>query len=199
MIRSAQTPSSVPRSHAFFAPESQLCCWVRPRRARPGGEPGLGDAGYELETRGWKVPFSQIAPVSDDPIEPSPALTLGGRTFAKLPEGLLDTLALHAADADSPFVEIELRHIATAPTPRYANCYPHRDAGYVLDVVAGATTGEEVRHVRERVTRSTRPPHVTQPEGFSIWPNRQTRQLRSQCRYSTVSRRSKRASIPMAS
>jgi FAD/FMN-containing dehydrogenase len=67
-----------------------------------------------------------------------------------LPDDLLVILAQNAHGDDAPFAEIELRHIYSSSAPSVPNCYPHRGAQYMLDVVAGAATPPEVAALRRR-------------------------------------------------
>jgi FAD/FMN-containing dehydrogenase len=114
------------------------------------------------------MPFARVTSISDDPITPSPAFTVGGQTFTGLPDALFVTLARYAQGGANPFAEIELRHIRSSSTPAFPNAYSHRDAHYVLDVVAGAVTPEEIATLRRRAKAFER---AVQPYASGLYLN----------------------------
>lgn len=86
-----------------------------------------------------RIPFSEIASVSDDPLDPLPALATT-EWFDTIDDRVIDLLtqALFEQDGPSPLLMAEIRHAggAVARQPVHPNAYGNRDRQHVLEIVA---------------------------------------------------------------
>ena len=119
----------------------------------------------EPEIDMWgRIPFHDIASVSNDPVEPMPALA-SSAWLEDLDEATVDVLvnAMFEQDGPSPLIFTEVRHAggAVAREPEYPNAYGNRDRTLLMEIVGvvdpemNPELGEFVRHLHEALA-----PHV---------------------------------------
>ena len=97
------------------------------------------------------MPFSEVATISNDPVDPLPGSS-SGAWLQELTDEVLDTLIRYGAPNESPptYLMTEVRHAggAIARVDPSANAYSHRDAPHSLQVVGITGTPEEYRHLQ---------------------------------------------------
>jgi hypothetical protein len=91
------------------------------------------------------IPFSDVATISDDPVDPLPGLS-SGAWLRELSDEIIDTLIRYGApdEGPPPFLMTEVRHAggAIARVDPSTNAFSHRDAPHSLQV-AGVTESAE--------------------------------------------------------
>lgn len=117
---------------------------------------GLAAQGEELLRfwRDWQapivddfkeMPFSQVASISNDPVDPLPALSSGAWIRA-LDDGTIETLVRFGLgeDGPSPLTAIEVRHAggAIARVDGRSAAYGNREAQHIMQVIAITPTPE---------------------------------------------------------
>ena len=122
-----------------------------------GAFTGTDEDGAELlnHWRAWRepeldlwgrIPFSEIATVSNDPVDPLSGLATTD-WFDAIDDGLVEILAhaLFEQDGPSPVTMAEIRHAggAISHPPEHSNAYGHRDRQHLLEIVAITTSPEE--------------------------------------------------------
>jgi len=116
-------------------------------------------------------PFSDIAKVSNDPVDPSPDM-FSGAWLADLNDETLATLIEHgsAASGPSPIILTEVRHTggAIARVDPTSNVFGHRTAPHVLAVIGLTPTPEALVECRQRIARFRQ---ALQPHMLGIYPN----------------------------
>jgi FAD/FMN-containing dehydrogenase len=111
-------------------------------------------------------PFSDIAKVSNDPVDPSPGLS-SGAWLADLGDETLTTLIEYgsAANGLTPITLTEVRHAggAIACVDPSSSAYSHRAAQHVLEMVGMTPTLDAQAAFRQRVDQMKRAlqPHLT--------------------------------------
>ncbi len=126
---------------------------------------GSDEQGTELLDywRSWKgpevdmwgrIPFSEVATISSDPVDPLPGLA-SSEWFDKVSDEVIDLLvtALFEQDGPSPVTMAEIRHAggALSRMPEYPNAYGNRKRQYLLEVVGMAMSGDELEALRDFV------------------------------------------------
>ncbi len=111
---------------------------------------GSDDDGVELlrHWRDWKepeldmwgrIPFAEIATVSNDPVDPLPAVATT-HWFDSIDDELIESLARALFEQDSPslLTMAEIRHAggAVSRSPEYPNAYGNRARQHLLEIVA---------------------------------------------------------------
>lgn len=110
--------------------------------------------------REWQAPiiddfkamsFSEVATISNDPVDPLPGMS-SGAWLRELTDEVLDTLIRYGAPSEGPplFLMTEVRHAggAIGRVDPSANAFSHRDAPHSLQVVGVAATPEVYRHLQ---------------------------------------------------
>jgi FAD/FMN-containing dehydrogenase len=101
-------------------------------------------------------PFSDIAKVSNDPIDPSPGLS-SGACLTDLSDETMTTLIEYgsAANGPTPITATEVRHAggAIARTAPSANAYSHRAAPHILQMVGMTPTRDAQAVFRQYVNQ----------------------------------------------
>jgi hypothetical protein len=91
------------------------------------------------------MPFSAVATISDDPVDPVPGRSTGA-WLRELSDGAIDVLIEHctASEGASPLIATEVRNAGGAVTrvPMGANAYGNRDATLLLQMIGMAPTPE---------------------------------------------------------
>lgn len=111
-------------------------------------------------------PFTDIAKVSNDPVDPSPGLS-SGAWLKDLSDETLATLIEHGAATRGPLpvTLTEVRHAGGAITrvDPYANAFSHRYAPHILSLVGMTPTVEAQAAFRSHVARFKQAlqPHLT--------------------------------------
>ncbi len=109
------------------------------------------------------MPFSQVATISNDPVDPLPGL---GTTawLRALSDEVMDTLIQYAVPGNgpSPLVFAEVRHVggAVARVNLQANAYGNRDASFLLQMVGVTPTPEAysyLAHYTDQIKAELRP------------------------------------------
>ncbi len=94
-----------------------------------------------------RIPFTEIATVSNDPVEPTAGMATS-EWFDALDDSMIDILvrAVFEQDGASPLTLAELRHAggAIARPPRHANAYGNRARRHLLEMI-GVTDSESDR------------------------------------------------------
>lgn len=97
------------------------------------------------------MPFSQVAAISNDPVDPLPGSSSGAWLRA-LPDEVLDILIRYGAPNEGPpaYLMTEVRHAggAIARVNPSADAFSHRDAPHSLQVVGITATPEAYRHLQ---------------------------------------------------
>lgn len=90
-----------------------------------------------------ELPFSDVATISNDPVDPSPGYG-SNETLADLSDTAIDIMVRHATNPPSPLAITELRHAGGAITrvPADANAVSNRDAVFFLQIAGPAPTPE---------------------------------------------------------
>ena len=100
------------------------------------------------------MPFSQVATISNDPVDPIAARSTGA-WLRELSDEAIDILIRYGASNNgrgpSPFVFAEVRHVggAVARGSSQANAYGNRDASLLLQMVGPTPTPEADDHLRQ--------------------------------------------------
>ncbi len=98
------------------------------------------------------MPFSQVATISNDPVDPMPGLSTGA-WLRELSDEAIDILIRHVGPGNgpSPVVFAEVRHAggAIARTNSRANAYGNRDASLLLQMVGVTPTPEAHRQLSQ--------------------------------------------------
>ncbi len=96
-----------------------------------------------------EMPFTDIAQISNDPVDPMPGYT-SGELLNDLSDAVIDTVVRFATDDRSPVIFNEIRHGqgAIASADRTANAISNRDAKFYLRM-GGVTPTPEVRAYME--------------------------------------------------
>ena len=111
-------------------------------------------------------PFSDIARVSNDPVDPSPGLS-SGAWLNDLSDETLATLIEYGAATRGPLplVVTEVRHAGGAITriDPQSSAYSHRDAAHVLNLIGMTPTPEAQVAFRQHVAhfKQALQPHLT--------------------------------------
>lgn len=96
----------------------------------------------ELDMWG-RIPFTEIATVSNDPVDPTPGMATT-EWFATLPDEVIDIVveALFEHDGPSPLTLAEFRHAggAVSRLPEHPNAYRGRSYQHLLELVGGTPT-----------------------------------------------------------
>jgi hypothetical protein len=96
------------------------------------------------------IPFSEVATVSNDPVNPLPGMSTGA-WLSELSDDAIDILIRYGAakDGPSPLIVTEVRHAggAIARVEPGANAYGHRAAELVLNLIGMTPTPEAYRHL----------------------------------------------------
>jgi hypothetical protein len=97
------------------------------------------------------MPFSEVATISNDPVDPLPGSS-SGAWLRELPNEVLDTLIRYGAPSEGPpvYLMTEVRHAggAIARIDPSADAFSHRDAPHSLQVVGITATPEAYQHLR---------------------------------------------------
>lgn len=105
-----------------------------------------------------RMPFSEIASVSNDPLDPTPAI-VGTNWFDVISDDIVDILvaATFRQDGASPLLFAELRHAggAVARSPQHAAAYGNRPREHLLEVLA-VTPGVDDRRTAEELLSELR-------------------------------------------
>lgn len=123
---------------------------------------GLVEKGEELLRywRDWQkpviddfkaMPFSQVATISNDPVDPMPGLSTGAWMRELTDEAIEILVERVAAAHGSPLAFAEIRHVGGAISrvdPR-STAYSHRDATLLLQMVGAAPTPEIYNFVKQ--------------------------------------------------
>jgi hypothetical protein len=98
------------------------------------------------------MPFSQVATISNDPVDPLPGLSTGA-WLRELSDEAIDVLIQYGfgEDGATPLVFAEVRHAggAIARTPERASVYGNRDASLLLQMVGVTPTPEAHHHLQQ--------------------------------------------------
>lgn len=99
----------------------------------------------------WReMPFSEVASISNDPVDPVPAKSTAA-WLKDLDDAVFDTLIDHVIPANGPsplmFAEIRLAGGAIARVATDANAYSNREAKYILQMVGAAPFPEAYRQL----------------------------------------------------
>lgn len=98
------------------------------------------------------MPFSQVATISNDPLNPMAAFSTGA-WLRELSDEAIDILIRHVApgSAISPLVFAEVRHVggAVARVDPLASAYGNREASLLLQMVGPAPTPEAYGHLAQ--------------------------------------------------
>jgi FAD/FMN-containing dehydrogenase len=111
-------------------------------------------------------PFTDVAKVSNDPIDPMPSAT-SGAWLTDLSDETLATLIQYGAAINGPLpvVVTEVRHAggAISRVDPHANTYSHRHASHVLGLIGATPSPEAQIAFREHVThmKQALQPHLT--------------------------------------
>jgi FAD/FMN-containing dehydrogenase len=111
-------------------------------------------------------PFSDIAKVSNDPVNPMPSIS-SGAWLADLSDETIATLIEYgsAANGPTPIMIMEVRHAggAIARTAAGTNVFSHRAAPHSLQLVGAAPTSDAQAAFRQHVQQLKRAlqPHLT--------------------------------------
>ena len=111
-------------------------------------------------------PFADIAKVSNDPVDPSPALS-SGAWLNDLSDETMATLIEYgsAVNGPTPFTVTEVRHAggAVARVDPHSSAYSHRAAPHILQVIGMTPTPDAQAAFRQRVDQLKRAlqPHLT--------------------------------------
>ena len=102
---------------------------------------------------GFKVmPFSDVATISNDPVDPSPVFSTAA-WLRELSDEAIDLLIQHvpATNGPSPLIFAELRHAGGAVSRVQANsgAYGNREAPLLLHLLSMAPTQEAFRHLQQ--------------------------------------------------
>lgn len=99
-----------------------------------------------------EMPFSQVATISNDPVNPMAALSTGA-WLRELSDEAIDILIRHVAPGNgaSPLVFAEVRHAggAIARVDPQASAYGNREASLLLQMIGPAPTPEAYDHVAQ--------------------------------------------------
>lgn len=112
------------------------------------------------------IPFTEVAAISDDPVDPLPGFSTGA-WLSELSDDAIDVLIRYGAGEDgaSPLVVTEVRHAggAIARVDPDENAYGHRDASLVLNLIGMTPTLEAYQHLVAYITELKRllQPHMT--------------------------------------
>jgi len=91
------------------------------------------------------MPFSQVATISNDPVDPLPGLSTGA-WLRELSDEAIDILIRYAVPGNgpSPLIFAEVRHVggAVVRVNSQANAYGNRDASLLLQMVGVTPTPE---------------------------------------------------------
>jgi len=91
------------------------------------------------------MPFSQVATISNDPVDPLPGLSTGA-WLRELSDEAIDILIQHVVPGNgpSPLIFAEVRHVggAVARVSSQANAYGNRDASLLLQMIGMTPTPE---------------------------------------------------------
>lgn len=101
------------------------------------------------------IPFSDVATISNDPIDPLPGLS-SGALVRELTDDAIDTL-IHFASATmgSPLIFAEVRHAggAVARVRPDSSAYGHRDANHILQMIGLTPTPESHQALQQYCDR----------------------------------------------
>lgn len=99
-----------------------------------------------------EMPFSQVATISNDPVNPMAALSTGA-WLRELSDEVIDILIRYAAPGNeaSPLVFAEVRHAggAIARVDPQAGAYGNREASLLLQMIGPAPTPEAYHHLAQ--------------------------------------------------
>lgn len=102
------------------------------------------------------IPFSEVATISNDPVDPVPSASTGA-WLRELSEGAIDVLVDYGAAKDGPLplVVTEVRHTGGAISSQdpNASAYGHRDASLVLNLIGMAPTPDAGVHLRQYMSQ----------------------------------------------
>jgi FAD/FMN-containing dehydrogenase len=116
-------------------------------------------------------PFSDIAKVSNDPVDPMPDM-FSGAWLADLSDETLATLIEYgsAVSSPSPLIVTEVRHAggAIARVDPASNVFGHRTAPHVLAMIGAAPTPDMHAALRQHLDQFKR---ALQPHMLGVYPN----------------------------
>lgn len=102
------------------------------------------------------MPFSEVATISNDPVDPLPGLS-SGAWLRELNDQVLETLIRYGAPSEGPplFLMTEVRHAggAISRLEHTANAFSHREALHSLQVVGVTETPEAYRGLQAYTQR----------------------------------------------
>lgn len=100
------------------------------------------------------MPFSQVATISNDPLDPVPGVS-SGDWLGDLSDGAIEQLLRFgpANNGASPLVVTEIRHAggAVARADAQTSAYRHRDATLLMQLIGMAPTAEAQRYLRQYI------------------------------------------------
>ena len=124
---------------------------------------GPADEGEALlqEWRNWHtpmvddfkhMPFSQIATISNDPVDPLPGMS-SGAWLRELSDEAIDVLIRYGSknELDSPLTVTEIRHAggAIARVDPQTNAYSHREEKHILQLIGMTPSLEARQHLQD--------------------------------------------------
>jgi hypothetical protein len=102
------------------------------------------------------MPFSQVATISNDPVDPVPGWATGA-WLHELSDDAIQTLVDYgvSVQGSSPVLQTEVRHLggAMSRASRVENAFGHRDHSLLLEMVGMAPKPEATRSLQEFVGR----------------------------------------------
>lgn len=105
------------------------------------------------------MPFSEVATISNDPVDPMPGLS-SGAWLHNLTDEAVETLIryIFVKDGPPPFILAEVRHAggAMSRVQAQANAYGNRQAQHLLQVVGVTPTPEAHSALRQTIARMKR-------------------------------------------
>jgi FAD/FMN-containing dehydrogenase len=120
-------------------------CYCGPLEKGPGFIQGWLDWQAPLANSFHIMPFSEVAVISSDPVDPMPA-QVSGAWLASLEDQAIDTIVRFAA----PFTIVEVRHVSGAMgrVPAGFNAFGQRGNDFVMETIAFTPTPEIGARVR---------------------------------------------------
>lgn len=105
------------------------------------------------------MPFSQVATISNDPLDPMPGLSTGA-WLREVSDEVIDVLVQRVVGGPVAFAEIRHAGGAIARVPADASAYSNREAHFLLQMVGMTPTPEAlsaVRHFTDDLKETIRP------------------------------------------
>jgi FAD/FMN-containing dehydrogenase len=118
-----------------------------------------------LMDRFTAMPFSQVAAISNDPVDPMPSHS-SGMWLKDISDETVDVLLRYVAPRNGPplLVFAEVRHAggAISRVDAQSAAYGNRDAQHILQVIGGAPTPEVHAAVKQHISQLKRAltPHL---------------------------------------